>query len=285
MVDAQASKNAKPHANDVPSALGILSAMIASQEGGDLAYFKGQSERYAYTMRRLLEDFPQPRRVLDIGSHYLHQASLMSLLGYEVHGIDIPLFAEAHFVSARAKQLGIHNHSTVDLAQGAFLPGYENSFDLIVFTEILEHITFNPVALWRRIYELLKIDGCVFLTTPNAMRPGKLVRAAVRLLTLRGMGLSVNEILGNVTYGHHWKEYSTSEVQRYFRELSPDFQVRITLHSHLASPSWRNMVARVVGVFPSFRTDIEAIVRLSGRSEFSAVDPQLPMRRASEARR
>jgi 2-polyprenyl-6-hydroxyphenyl methylase/3-demethylubiquinone-9 3-methyltransferase len=263
--------------NNVDSALGALSTIVASQEGGDLAYFEGQSQRFRYTVQRLLEAFPPPRRVLDIGSHYLHQASLMSLLGYEVHGIDIPLFADAPFVADRARRLGICNHATSTLDRGTFLPRYENNFDLIVFTEILEHITFNPVALWRRIYELLKIDGCVYLTTPNAIRPTRLWKAAIRLATLRGVGLDVREILENVTYGHHWKEYSASELRRYFSELSPDFQVQVTLHSHLGGQSWRTLISRLLGTLPVFRTDIEAIVRLSGKSRFSAVDPHLPM--------
>lgn len=280
MVANQANTNASTRVNDLDSALAALSAIVASQEGGDIAYFEGQSQRFRYTVQRLLENFPPPRCVLDIGSHYLHQASLMSLLGYEVHGIDIPLFAEAPFVVDRARRLGICNHSVSTLDRGTFLPGSENTFDLIIFTEILEHITFNPVALWRRIYELLKVDGCVFLTTPNAMRPTRLWKSALRLATLRGIGLDVREILENVTYGHHWKEYSASELRRYFHELSQDFEVKVTLHSHLEGRSWRTLISRCLGTFPVFRTDIEAVVRLSDRTAFSAVDPQLPMERA-----
>lgn len=269
---------ARPH--DAQSALSALAAIVEAQQGGDIGYFRGQSQRFERTAKRLLESFPPPCRVLDIGSHYLHQTSLMKLMGYDVHGLDIPLFAEAPFVAERARLLGISNHSTTALERGTFLVGHDDSFDLIVFTEILEHITFNPVAFWRRVYELLEVGGCVYLTTPNAMRPSRVWRAALRLATLRGLGLGVGEILENVTYGHHWKEYSPSEIREYFGLLSRDFEVDVHLHSHIdRDGGLRGLVARCASVLPILRTDIEAVVRLAGRTGFGAVDPALPMTR------
>lgn len=44
-----------------------------------------------------------------------------------------------------------------------------------------------------------------------------------------GGGITVDEILATPTHGHHWKEYTRSEVERYFRLLSPDFVVHRAL--------------------------------------------------------
>ena len=50
----------------------------------------------------------------------------------------------------------------------------------------------------------------------------------------------MEEILGTPTYGHHWKEYSRYEVERYFRLLSPDFRIHRSLYVGDAVP-WQSM--------------------------------------------
>jgi 2-polyprenyl-6-hydroxyphenyl methylase/3-demethylubiquinone-9 3-methyltransferase len=80
-------------------------------------------------------------------------------------------------------------------------------FDVVVFTEILEHITFTPVLFWRRIYKLLKVGGSIYLTTPNALTPWKMLHVVKRLVTQNGVGITTPEIFHTVTFGHHWKEF------------------------------------------------------------------------------
>jgi 2-polyprenyl-3-methyl-5-hydroxy-6-metoxy-1,4-benzoquinol methylase len=46
------------------------------------------------------------------------------------------------------------------------LPEPENSFDVIVSVEVLEHLE-NPRAVFREFYRLLKPGGTLVLTTPN----------------------------------------------------------------------------------------------------------------------
>ena len=225
---AQASSTSHANADSavaVAAAIDGLGMLVSSQLGGDETYFRNQLPRYARTLHRIQALRPAPCRVLDIGSHYLHQSVLLSRLGYQVSGIDISLFAEADFVQARARMCGIDNRAVNSLEAGEFLSDQKGTFELIVFTEILEHITFNPVRFWARVYELLAPNGVVYLSTPNALRPAAWARAMGGLLRARGIGISVDDILGNVTYGHHWKEYSVAEISRYFAKLSPDFAV------------------------------------------------------------
>jgi len=73
----------------------------------------------------------------------------------------------------RAARHAIDNHKFEKVEVGDFLPNENASFDVVVFTEILEYITFNPVAFWRRLYELLRIGGMVYITTPNALTLGR----------------------------------------------------------------------------------------------------------------
>lgn len=273
-------------AGDLASAIRVLTGLVDVQRGGDDTYFRNQLPRYTRTIRRIQELRPPPCRVLDIGSHYLHQSVLLSELGYEVTGIDIALFTGASFVQERAGSFGIRNSAVNALEAGDFLVGQDGRFDLIVFTEILEHITFNPIRFWGRVYELLSPSGMVYLSTPNALRPAAWSRQMRNLLSFRGIGLSLDEIMGNVTYGHHWKEYSAREVHQYFAMLSSDFSV--TTHWYSSDlgrdPSIKTRLKALLALVPCFRSDIEALIRRPGCGGFTARSPQLGMHTsASEA--
>lgn len=273
-------------ADKFAAATEALAKMVNSQRRGDENYLHNQLPRYSRTIRRIQELCPAPARVLDIGSHYLHQSVLLSELGYEVSGIDIELFSGADFIKERAGTFGIRNSTVNALETGDFLPGLEDSFDLVVFTEILEHITFNPIRFWGRVYELMSPSGMIYLSTPNALRPAAWLRALEGLLHFRGIGLSLDEIMGNVTYGHHWKEYSAWEIRKYFAMLSADFSVQTDWYSSDLSQAlgFKSRMKKLLAVVPCFRSDIEAVIRRSGLSGFTARPPLLKMYRPASER-
>jgi 2-polyprenyl-3-methyl-5-hydroxy-6-metoxy-1,4-benzoquinol methylase len=252
----------------------LLTDLVAFQNGGDCNYFKSQRNRFLYSVKRITQICPAPCTVLDIGSHYLHQAALLSLLGYKVIGMDVPLFTRPSFIQERAALMNIENISSEAHQSGEFLLDREGQFDLVICTEILEHIAFNPVAFWRRIWTLLSPKGTVYLTTPNSFRARALLKTIFRLLTFQGVGISINEVLSTITYGHHWKEYSCSEIKQYFRKLSPDFSVRTRTYPD--SESLGTLKGRTLELVAPFRTNIEAVISLSGKSKF-ADSPALPM--------
>jgi 2-polyprenyl-3-methyl-5-hydroxy-6-metoxy-1,4-benzoquinol methylase len=260
----------------IQDAVAKLIQIVREQDGGDSDYFNSQLSRYVFSVKRLVALRPPPARVLDIGSHYLHQAALLSLLGYTVVGIDVPVFTDPPFLRERAERLNIRNIGTEAHQAGAFLEGeaYEGSFDVIVCTEMLEHITFNPVAFWRRVWQLLNIEGIIYVTTPNSFRIRALAKAVLRLISMEGLGISTDEILNVITYGHHWKEYSSREVREYFSLLSPDF--RITTSTYPDADSNRTLLSSLLELLPPFRSNIEAVIRLDGRSTFRQ-PPVLPM--------
>jgi len=252
----------------------VLAALVKKQDGGDENYFNSQLRRYLYSIERISELCPNPCRVLDIGSHYLHQSTLLSLLGYEVYGLDVPLFTDAPFIQERSKAMKIQNVSSGSQQSGEFLEGHDNSFDLIVCTEMLEHIAFNPVAFWRRVWELLSTGGMVYVTTPNVFRIRALVKNLIRLVTFEGVGIPVNEILTVITYGHHWKEYSVRETQKYFGSLSPDFAVETRTYPDYGS--YNGILSKALEVIPAFRSNIEVVIKLPSKTDF-LVPPVLPM--------
>lgn len=260
-------------------AMTVLSDVVAQENGGDAEYFSRQRARYLRTLERIRGIRPAPCLVLDIGSHYLHQAVLLSQLGYEVWGIDIELFTGAEFVRNRSRRFNIHNITVKNLEDGDFLANLRERVDVILFTETLEHITFNPIRFWRRVYELLCPEGIIYLTTPNSLRPAAVARTVWNIITLGGIGLSVEQIFANVTYGHHWKEYSAREIKKYFRALSSDFKVETRWYSSDSAEGGgvKSAAKRLLGAVPCLRSDLEAVISLSRKTGVTARWPELPM--------
>jgi 2-polyprenyl-6-hydroxyphenyl methylase/3-demethylubiquinone-9 3-methyltransferase len=185
-----------------------------------------------------LELVPKDAEVLDIGGHYLHLSSILALLGYSVSAIDVPAHAKLPFVvdRARRREIALTAVEGDDIAMGEILRAHGERFDAVLFCEILEHITFNPIAFWRRVHALLRPNGTILLTTPNSLKLLSVLGALWNLVSLRRIGLSVKQIMHHATFGQHWKEYSSREISEYFGRLSPDFHVRVR-KIHYGSPT------------------------------------------------
>ena len=53
-------------------------------------------------------------------------------------------------------------------------------YDLVLFTEVLEHLTANPVDVLEQLLALLKVDGYLYLTTPNFFRKENVEKFSAR---------------------------------------------------------------------------------------------------------
>jgi 2-polyprenyl-3-methyl-5-hydroxy-6-metoxy-1,4-benzoquinol methylase len=263
----------------------IVRAVAGSPAGsGEIGYL-GHRSRFERSAQRVLELVPRGGRILDIGSHFLHLGMLLAGLGYKVTGIDVAAFASLPEVKQRATKWEIENRTENSVESGAFLEAQEDSFDAVVFTEALEHVTFNPILFWHRVWELLKPpDGLVYITTPNSLAAWKTLSQLKRLVLREGIGIPPSAILGNVTYGHHWKEYSAAEVVQLFSLLSPDWVVEVSHYqlpaadgaSRPSSPKQllRSLVDRGSGrIWPGGLAEIEAIVRLPRRTVWQTEPP------------
>ncbi|ODU36093.1 MAG: hypothetical protein ABS97_01805 [Lysobacteraceae bacterium SCN 69-320] len=201
----------------------------------DFDYLRHHYARYRMTKREFESDWPRvasDSHVLDIGAHWLHQCALYALDGYRVTALDLPATLECASTAAFARDHGIELIVCRDLERpaSALAALADDSVDVVLFTEILEHITFNPVALWREIHRVLKPGGRIVVTTPNYYALRGRSWAPQRLLQRFGAGPSTWEILYKPTYANHWKEYSLREVIHYFCLLSGDFITRKALH-------------------------------------------------------
>jgi 2-polyprenyl-6-hydroxyphenyl methylase/3-demethylubiquinone-9 3-methyltransferase len=156
---------------------------------------------------------------------------LWNLHGYSVIAADLANPIEYQTVKNLCAENGIQRlvyDSLENPVELGSLP--ESSIDIVLFTEIIEHLTFNPITFWKQIYRLLKPSGRILVSTPNFYYLGRSpTRSLRRYFRGDGAGISVQDILERHTTNPHWKEYSKNELIQYFQLLSPDFVVRKAL--------------------------------------------------------
>jgi SAM-dependent methyltransferase len=87
-------------------------------------------------------------------------------------------------------------------------PYPDASFDVVVLSEILEHLAINPVRALAEIHRVLRPDGVLVLTTPNAISVQRFESF------LAGKGLFVDRYSPTFGYGgRHNREYRPYELR------------------------------------------------------------------------
>jgi 2-polyprenyl-6-hydroxyphenyl methylase/3-demethylubiquinone-9 3-methyltransferase len=242
-------------------------------------YLSRHYHRFVVTLEEFCSTWPRQRgcRVLDVGAHWLHQAVLWRHAGFGVTAVDLPGTFEVESVKNTATALDIALLKCPDMEQSRELETLpDDSFDVVLFTEIIEHITFNPVMFWKQIYRVLAPGGRIVVTTPNYYSAKGRAWSAWRFLRGMGGGITVDEVLGVHTYGHHWREFSKAELLRYFALLSPDFvpvKVRLMPTYVLSSVRWKRLAQRVFDKIPMLRPNLHVEIELPQKARGIVAEP------------
>ena len=116
-----------------------------------------------------------------------------------------------------------------------------NYFDIVVFTEVFEHLIGSPQVVFANIRKVLKDDGVLIMSTPNIATYKK------RLNLLFGKSIlePVNtvfreEVDGGWIHGSgHYREFTLEET----KELLRNYNFRIIKYEHIIDP-FRNSKIR-----------------------------------------
>lgn len=91
--------------------------------------------------------------------------------------------------------------------EDARFPYEDETFDVVLFCEIIEHLLIDPLHALREINRITKTGGVLVTTTPNVARLGN-------VLTLIEGGSIYDPYSGYGPYGRHDREYSLHELVR-----------------------------------------------------------------------
>ncbi len=152
-------------------------------------------------------------RVLELGaSPYFMTCLIKRYLGYEVetanffgdYGEKAEGEGEDRITSKRYGEAHTFRYKIFNVERDPF-PYDDGEFDLVLCSEILEHLIMDPGHMLRETHRVLKPDGYLVLTTPNA----------VKLHNLKAMILGRNVFhaySGFGVYGRHNREYAPKEL-------------------------------------------------------------------------
>jgi len=173
------------------------------------AYLTNHRGRYLDVLTLLEQQQLLAGEVLDVGSVPGHLVVLLHELGVPVQGVDL--------APQRVQAFWDKYHVTVtpvDIEREP-LPFPADSFRAILFSEVLEHLRWNPLFTLRELHRVLAPGGKLLLAVPN-------ITPIDRWGFLRGrdyQGDPVTEFQKLETVGHmgHIRLYSQGEVSRFLK--------------------------------------------------------------------
>jgi SAM-dependent methyltransferase len=143
---------------------------LGGEDNVGMTYLKVHSDRFfkSYELMKDYQNSSDKKVILDIGSNngiFLPVIDVVFPLG-EINTVDYGKRAyETLKVQSEDRVISFKKHY-LNLEKDR-LPFEDNSIDIIVFFEILEHFVFDPMHVLLEINRVLKPDGYFFISTPN----------------------------------------------------------------------------------------------------------------------
>lgn len=156
----------------------------------------------------LVEEHHRGGPILEIGSFPYNITTILKLKGYDPIGIDKDSDVMSEYIAEQGLDI-----RECDIEREE-LPFDDQSFSIVILTEVIEHLRINPLETMRRIRRVLSDDGVLILSTPN-------LYSIMNIYSyLRGDGLSnmhtgyeIFNQLEEMGYPGHFHVYSESELE------------------------------------------------------------------------
>lgn len=181
----------------------------------ELNYLKSHTFRFKQYFK-LVPDTKKSLIILDIGTTPFTFFLKKKYPHYKIFSLD-----KTSFLAERCRLNDVeHIQGDLDVMK---IPSEDNSFDVVLMTEVLEHIFAPHTEVIRELHRVLKPGGILILSVPN------LVKLIQRIKILFGKqifedpdkALQKNSVHG---YGH-LHEYTMKELENSLSRFFPDLKV------------------------------------------------------------
>lgn len=174
-------------------------------------YLNFSLDRLLKTLDLVPDDIHASSRVLELGaSPYFMSLLLKRLLKCRVDFANY--FSDQSrenrreiLVSEKYNEKHVFDYKNFNVERDVF-PFKNNTYDLVLFCEIIEHLTVDPVHPLVQINNLLIDGGYLIITTPNVLR----YENVFKLVTGKNI---YDHYSGYGAYGRHNREYTPSELR------------------------------------------------------------------------
>ncbi|NJN67238.1 MAG: class I SAM-dependent methyltransferase, partial [Chloroflexaceae bacterium] len=172
-------------------------------------YFRLHRHRYLALLAAL--DAAPGARVLEVGVTPGQLTHLLVRAGYRVSGVDLnpgPRRALWRQLGVQVCQMNLERQP---------LPFASESFERVVFSEVLEHLVYSPLPALREFRRVLKPGGRLLLTTPNELYLKSRLHTLVRMFSWKSRDTREefrHQMLleGEARYTTHSRTYTMDEV-------------------------------------------------------------------------
>lgn len=182
-----------------------------------LKYLKGHIAHYNGILVQLEKGIKLSKnyKILEIGSVPGQLTSFLKIKGFEIASVDI----EPERIEEIFNKYNIENFK-VDIEK-ELLPIPDESFDIILFNEVFEHLHINPLKVLQEINRVLTKNGILLMSVPN-------INPLMRWEFLFGIDYNDNltkEFAKLDSIGHmgHFRLYSDTEIKDLLNDF--DFEV------------------------------------------------------------
>lgn len=243
---------------------------LAREEGaawpGEARYFLTHRARFRRDFQTLAASW-RGGRLLEVGAYPFFFTALLKQAGLPVAALDLAPDRLAPFIERHGLEVA---RSDIEAERWPFA---DASFDYALFTELLEHLRFDPLFALAELNRVLRPGGLALLTTPNLYA----LKTVLRFALGRGLWDPLAEFGKLRRLGHmgHVREYARRDVIRLL--AASGFAVRHAAYVQYAYP--RNLfglAARpILAAVPALR-GYQLVIAEKTRS----APPLAPLRRA-----
>jgi SAM-dependent methyltransferase len=240
------------HEADIQEAIAELAATFPFE-----GYFRPGLESHAAVAREISSRLPRGSNVLDIGCGPADKTAVLSHLGYRCTGIDDfndPWHrAGSNFDRMRtfASNAGVR----VLERTGDGLPFVDGRFDAVIVCDVIEHLHESPRILLADALRVLRADGLLLVTVPNAAN----LRKRLHLAMGRSNYPPYAQFFWNEgPWRGHVREYVWDDLAQLARHLALD-DARISGCHHMLGvlPRWaRPLYTAATGILPGARDSL-----------------------------
>lgn len=217
----------------------------------NLNYFNNQKGRYLSDLY-FYSSLKGVKNVLEVGAAPFHLSLSLQSLGYDLKVIDIApsrfqWFIDRHKLDVEQCDIEIDTINARD--------GY---YDLIIFTEVFEHLRINPIETLKKLREKLKPGGLLYLTTPNFFRYTNTINFFLR----RPVVNAYYEFKKLEDIGHmgHVREYSKKEVELFLENTG--YEIVTFSYKQHKKERFKKKVARFgTSLIPSTKSYMEFLAK------------------------
>lgn len=211
-------------------------------------YLETHGARFAHILRMCRNHVPDPgARVLDIGRSELTAHLINFYSNVHTLGLDLSIDDGGHREVSKMDSIP---HIPFDLLQADRVSNWPtcDRFNLIVFSEVIEHLCVAPEFVFAALNSLLADQGVLICTTPNAADISKRLRLAFGRNPYERLRLySANP--------GHIREYTRQELCA----IASSVGLRCVDHSYFnwiqnrAVNRIKAIVLKLLRIYPSFR--------------------------------